>query len=107
MDIRITARQCTVPDSLRNQAEQRLARMARIDGRVTGATMVFESQHATRTVEARLAIAGGPPLVGQGAGATLRNAMDRALDRLDRQLKRRRDRVVARRTRARRDVAAP
>ena len=99
MDITINARHCKVPDSLRNQAEQRIARMERIDRRITAATLVFDGSAAARHVEARLAIAKGPPLVGHGDGPTLRTAMDGAISRLERQLKRRRERMIDRRTR--------
>jgi ribosomal subunit interface protein len=100
MDITINARHCTVPDSLRNQATQRLARLARLDRRLTSATLLFQldPDHVKR-VEARLASAGGPPLISHAEGATLRNAMDGALDRIERQLKRRRQRMIDRRTR--------
>jgi ribosomal subunit interface protein len=99
MDITINARHCKVPESLRNQATQRLARLARIDRRLTSAALVFEVENTMRRVEARVAVAGGPPIIGQGQGPTLRGALDNALDRLDRQVKRRRDRIVARRSR--------
>ena len=99
MDVTINARHCKVPDSLKNQAEQRFARMERIDRRITTATLVFDEAAGVRRAEARLTIPGGSLLVGHGQGATLRAAMDGALNRLDRQLKRSRDRRVARRTR--------
>ena len=99
MEITINARHCKVPESLRNQAEQRFLRMERIDRRITAATVVFDGTTAARHVEARLAIAKGPPLVGHGDGPTLRTAMDGAISRLERQLKRHRERMLDRRTR--------
>jgi ribosomal subunit interface protein len=99
MDITINARHCTVPDSLRNQATRRLARLERIDRRLTAAHLVFDVENTLRRVEARVAVAGGPPIIGKGEGPTLRAALDVALGRLDRQLKRRRERMIARRSR--------
>jgi ribosomal subunit interface protein len=99
MDITINARHCRVPDSLRNQAQQRLERLARLDRRLTAATIVFDVDSLVKRVEARVAVAGGPPIISTGDGATLRNALDVSLDRLERQLKRRRRRIVDRRTR--------
>ena len=99
MDITINARHCKVPDSLRNQAHQRIARFERLDRRITAATLVFDGAANQRTAEARLALAGGPPLVGHAEAPTLRAAMDGALDRLERQLKRQRERRLDRRTR--------
>lgn len=100
MDITINARHCVVPDSLRNQAQQRLQRLARLDRRLTAATLVFDVENAVKRVESRIAVAGGPPIIGAGEGATLRNAMDASLDRLERQMKRRRKRIIDRRVRA-------
>jgi ribosomal subunit interface protein len=98
MDITINSRHCTVPDSLRNQAEQRVRRLQRIGRGITAATLVFDAERNSRRVEARATMAGGPPIVGHGEGPTLRGAMDEALGRLERQLKRQRDRRVARRS---------
>jgi ribosomal subunit interface protein len=100
MDITINARHCRVPESLRNQATQRIQRLARIDRRLTAATLVFDVEHNVKRVEARVAVAGGPPIVGQDEGATLRNALDGALHRIERQLKSRRQRMLDRRTRS-------
>jgi ribosomal subunit interface protein len=97
MDITINARHCRVPDSLRNQAQQRLARLERLDRRLPAATLVFDVENGSCHVEARVAVAGGPPVIGQGAGPTLRSALDGAMIRVERQLKRRRQRLVTRR----------
>jgi ribosomal subunit interface protein len=107
MDITVNARHCTIPDSVRNQATQRLLSMRRLDPRLTGGAIVFIAERGERHAEARLAVTGGPPLVGHGSGPTLRSAMDRALDRLARQLKRRRERMTDRRTRSTRRLVAP
>ena len=105
MEITINARHCTVPDSLRNQAAQRIDRLQRLHRRLTGGTIMFDVEREVRRAEARLAVAGGPPLIARAEGATLRAAMDGALDRLERQLKRRRERIVARRGRSARRLA--
>lgn len=99
MDITINARHCKVPDSLRNQASQRISRLARLDRRLTAATLVFDIDHGVKRVEARVAVAGGPPIVSRDEGSTLRSAMDGALDRVERQVKARRQRMLDRRTR--------
>jgi putative sigma-54 modulation protein len=104
MQITINARHCKVPDSLRNQAQQRVSRLARLDRRLTAATLVFDVTNLVKRVESRVAVAGGPPLIGAGQGPTLRAALDASLDRLERQLKRRRQRILDRRGRP---VAAP
>jgi putative sigma-54 modulation protein len=109
MEITINARHGKIPDSLRNQAQQRLARMERFDRRLTSAALVIDAIPNGHHAEARIAPAGGPPLVAHNEAATLRAAIDGALDRVERQLKRRRERRVARRSRvvATRDVVMP
>lgn len=99
MDITINARHCTVPESLRNQAVQRLTRLGRIGAGITSATVIFDDSANSRRVEARLAVAGGPPVVSHGDDATLRGALDGALSRMERQVKRRRKRALTRRAR--------
>jgi ribosomal subunit interface protein len=100
MDISINARHERVSDSLRAQAEYRLQRLQRLEQRITSATITFESEHATKSAEARLSVAGGPPIIAHGSGSMMRNALDEAMDRIERQLKRRRKRLRDNRTRA-------
>jgi ribosomal subunit interface protein len=100
MDVTINARHGRVPDSLRNQALQRFTRFERLDRRITGGTLVFDGTPNGNQVEARLSVAGGPPLVSNASGTTPRAAMDGALDRLERQIKRRRQRMIDRRVRS-------
>src|SRR5690606_14676026 len=99
MEITINARHGRLPESLRNEATRRLARFERIDRRLTVGTVVIDGSAHMHRVEARLLPAGGPPLISHAEGPTLRGAMNDALDRVERQLKRRRERRVARRTR--------
>ncbi|HEX6309866.1 MAG TPA: HPF/RaiA family ribosome-associated protein [Longimicrobiales bacterium] len=99
MEITINARHGKLPDSLRNQATRRFSRFERIDRRLTAGALVIDGSARDYRAEARLVPAGGPPLIGHAQAGTLRAAIDGALDRLERQLKRRRERRVARRTR--------
>jgi ribosomal subunit interface protein len=107
MDITINARHGKLPDSLRRQAEQRFARLERLDRRITTASLVIDGTPRAHRAEARLITAGGPPLIGHAEGPTLRGAIDGALRRLERQLKRRGERRIARRTRGLATAAAP
>jgi ribosomal subunit interface protein len=110
MEISIHARHGKLPESLKNQANQRLARLERFDRRLTSAALVIDGAAGRHHAEARLAPAGGPPLIGHGEAPTLRAAIDTAIDRVERQLKRRGERRVARRGRmaaAVRDTVIP
>jgi ribosomal subunit interface protein len=93
MDVSINARNLKIGESLRAQADYRLGRLQRLEPRITSATLTLEVENAIKSAEARLAVAGGPPVMGHGQGATLRNALDAAMDRMERQLKRRRQRL--------------
>jgi ribosomal subunit interface protein len=99
MDITINGRQHKISESLRSQAAYRFDRLERLERRLTAATLVFDAERNVKRVEARAAVAGGPPIIGHGEGATLRNALDAALDRMERQLKRRKQRKLDRRGR--------
>lgn len=98
MDVAITTRHGTIPDSLRDQAERLMQGFQRLHTRATSAAVRFEGEGFEKSVEARLHLGGGPPLVAHASGPTFRAALDRAVDRLDRQLKRRRKRWLQRRT---------
>lgn len=99
MDIAINARHCRIPDSVRNQATQRFTRLRRLDRGITAGTLVFDVDAGGSRAEARLAVAGRPPLVAHGEGPTARGAMKVALSRVERQIKRRRQRLLDRRMR--------
>lgn len=99
MEIRINARHGKLPESLRNQAEQRFMRLERLGRRITAGSLVIDGTARLHRAEARVLAAGGPPLIGHAEGPTLRAAIDGALHRLERQLKRRGERRIARRTR--------
>ena len=99
MEIRINARHGKLPESLRNQAEQRFMRLERLGRRITAGSLVIDGTARLHRAEARVLAAGGPPLIGHAEGPTLRAAIDGALQRLERQLKRRGERRIAQRTR--------
>lgn len=97
MEVTITARHCTIPDSLRDQTERSLRRFQRLRTHATSATACFDTEAFEKNVEIRLNVGSGPPLVAHASGPTFRAALERTVDRLDRQVKRRRDRWVQRR----------
>lgn len=107
MDITMNARHCTVPESLRRQAQARLDRLQRFDTRMLGATVTFTAENGVKQVDIRAAIKGGPPQLGHGTGPTFRNALDRAMERMERQVKRARERRRTYRTRISPRLEAP
>lgn len=91
--VNITARHCNVPDRIRVDAEQRVQRLQRYEPRVHNALIEFGSDHGHMQVETRIVVNGGQSIIAHGSGETFRTALDKSLDRLTRQLKRRRERV--------------
>jgi len=100
MEVTINMRHCSVPESIRNQSMIRLQRLLRFNPYVLSATAVFSGNGSSRTMDVRLNLKGGAPVLGRGQGPTFRTALDRALNRLEKQLKRRNPRHRNRRAQA-------
>jgi len=93
----ITARHCEISDALRERAVTVVQRLGNLASRSMESTVVFDSDGIERTVEIRLHVPRGEVLVARGDGSDHRTALDRAEERLKRQL----ERVVDRPRRAR------
>jgi ribosomal subunit interface protein len=92
METTITARHCEVSDPLRERAITVVERLGNLASRPMEMTVVFDAEGAQQTVELRLHVARGEVLVAKGEGADHRSALDRAEDKLRRQLERASDR---------------
>ena len=92
MNVMITARHCEVPAPVQQRAEKLMRRMQRFDPRVQVIEVIFEADAGAYHAEARVSIAGGPTVIAQGNERTVRGALDRMADRLQRQLRKGRDR---------------
>lgn len=93
MNVSITTRHCSVSERTRTQAAERLQRLQRYEPNVAEAEVEFDDDHGTKQVETRIFVAGSHSIVAHGSGDTFRTALDRSIERLTRQLKRRRERV--------------
>lgn len=94
MRIRMTQRQCEVPDTVLERARTRLEGFVRYDPRLSAAELTFEEQRHEKRVDAVLTIDRREPVVGRGEGTDFREALDRMLDRLARKLRRLRAQAV-------------
>jgi ribosomal subunit interface protein len=94
MDITITARSCTIPDSVRERAEARVDRLHRYEPRMSGGNVIFEEEGLERRVEIRATVDGAPTQVAEGDGESFAAALDKALDRMARRLKKEREKRV-------------
>jgi ribosomal subunit interface protein len=86
MQTTITVRHCEITDALRERALAVSDRLATFAPRPVEAAVVFDADGQQRVVELRLHIARGEILVAKGEGGDHRTALDRAEDKLRRQL---------------------
>jgi ribosome-associated translation inhibitor RaiA len=88
MQTTITARHCEVSDLLRKRAITVVERLGNLAPRPMDMTVVFDADGDQPTVELRLHLARGEILIAKGEGADHRSALDRAEEKLRRQLER-------------------
>jgi ribosomal subunit interface protein len=88
----ITARHCEISDALRERAVSVVERLGSLAPRPMESTVVFDTDGIEQTVEIRLHVARGEVLVARGEGVDHRTALDRAEEKLRRQVERASDR---------------
>lgn len=88
MQTTITARHCEVSEPLRARAVTVVERLNTLAPRPMEMTVVFGAEGTRHTVELRLHVARGEILVAKGDGPDHRTALDRAEEKLRRQLER-------------------
>jgi ribosomal subunit interface protein len=103
MQTTITARHTEISDALRERALTIVERLGSIATRPIEGTVVFDAEGPLRTAELRLHVARGEVLVAKGEAEDHRTALDRAEDKLRRQL----EKATARPRRARSSQAEP
>lgn len=86
MNITVSVRHCEIPDELRERAEQMANRLDGIWPRLQGATIVFGMEGLLATAEVRMQVRRGESLVATGEASDHRTALDRAEDKLRKQL---------------------
>lgn len=88
MQTTITARHCEISDALKERARAVVERLGTIATRPIESAVVFDTEGPVQTAELRLHVARGEVLVARGEAADHRSALDRAEDKLRRQLER-------------------
>jgi putative sigma-54 modulation protein len=88
MQTTITARHCEIPEGLRERAVTVVERLGKVTPRPMEMTVLFDTDGLEQTAELRLHMAGGEILVAKGDGADHRTALDRAEEKLRRQVER-------------------
>jgi ribosome-associated translation inhibitor RaiA len=82
----ITARHCDIPDALRERAVRVAERLGSLASRPVDAAIIFEADGPGRLVELRLHDSRGELFVARGEAPDHRTALDRAEEKLRRQL---------------------
>jgi ribosome-associated translation inhibitor RaiA len=86
MQTTITARHCEVPETLRERALAVTARLGALASRPLEAAVTFGADGLEQVVELRLHDSRGELFVATGTGGDHRTALDRAEEKLRRQL---------------------
>jgi ribosomal subunit interface protein len=88
MQTTISARHSEVPDALRERAITVVERLGKVTPRPMDMTVMFDTDGLEQTAELRLHVASGEILVAKGEGPDHRTALDRAEEKLRRQVER-------------------
>jgi putative sigma-54 modulation protein len=88
MQTTVTARHCEISEALRERAITVVERLGNQARRPMESTVVFDTNGMNQTAEIRLHVARGEILVAKAEGADHRTALDRAEEKLRRQVKR-------------------
>src|SRR5690606_33845864 len=81
MLINVSARHCTVGESVRRRAKERPRRMSRFEPGIEPVDVIFERDHGLYAVEARTFVTGRSVVVAHAAATDPRAALDQAVSR--------------------------
>ena len=86
MHVTISARHCEISDELRQRAESVLERLTALVNRPVDGTVVFDVAPQAASVEIRIHSSSGEMFVASGEARDHRSALDRAEEKVKRQL---------------------
>jgi putative sigma-54 modulation protein len=90
LKVQITARHCDISDDLREATQAQIDKLSRYDPRGGSADVTYTEEKHTRKVDVVVHIDGAEAVVAQAEDREFRTALDKAIDRLVRMLKRER-----------------
>lgn len=88
MQTTVTARHCEIPHALRAHARRAVERVAKVAHRPQRAQVVFDVDHQQKLAELKVHLPRGTTRVATAEAADFRTALDRAVEKLRRQLER-------------------
>jgi ribosomal subunit interface protein len=92
MDVRITARRATVGAAFLKHAEERVRKLEKYEPRLQSVTILVDEDRGRVSVEARAEVPGTAVMIASSTASSDRSALDGALEKLRRQLRRGRTR---------------
>ena len=87
MEVRITSRHTTLPESLRARTEELLSKLNKYGARISVVEVVFDEEKNSKKIEAILHIDRNAPLVATGEGDEFSEALRQVNERLVRQVR--------------------
>jgi ribosomal subunit interface protein len=87
MEVRITSRHTTLPESLRARTEELLSKLNKYGARISVVEVVFDEEKNSKKIEAILHIDRSAPLVATGEGDEFSEALRQVNERLVRQVR--------------------
>jgi ribosomal subunit interface protein len=92
LKVQIAQRHCHVPKDVLDRTGEQLDKLTRYEPHVGNAEVIYSEEKKTKNVEVILHISGSAPIVAHAEEAGFRSALDRALERVTRMLKKHRSR---------------
>ncbi len=87
MEVRITSRHTTLPESLRARTEELLSKLKKYDARVSVVEVIFDEEKNSKKIEGILHIDRSDTIVATGEGEDFSEALSQVNVRLARQLR--------------------
>ena len=87
MEVRITSRHTTLPESLRARTDELFSKLNKYDARVAVVEVVFDEEKNSKRIEVILHIDRSAPIVATGEGDEFSEALSQVNERLVRQVR--------------------
>ena len=87
MEIQITSRHSKASQTLQDTLTVELEKMDKFLDKITSCHVILDSEHVDKTVEITMNAGGHPPIIATGKADNLGKAIDDALSKTGRQLK--------------------
>jgi putative sigma-54 modulation protein len=93
LDIKITARMGDVTNGMREKTTEKLGRLSRYYDRITWLDVVLDEEHEKKTVEVSAGLNRGATIVGKAASPDMHAALDLAVDKIAKQLRKHKEKL--------------